>query len=107
VGIVLFENLFGCLREVMEFHLWYPKGKGFIQSTGTREFAITAAGVDEIMGRVSLRLTQPASILRAGKMNIATLGEFREKGFPCLRGIKTTLCFPDFGLANGANFRNI
>jgi curved DNA-binding protein len=48
VGIVLFENLLGCPREAMEFHLWYLGEKGFIKRTDTGEYAITAAGVDEI-----------------------------------------------------------
>jgi curved DNA-binding protein CbpA len=55
VGIVHFENLLGCPREAMEFHLWYLKEKGFIQRTDTGEFAITAAGVDEISGKPTLQ----------------------------------------------------
>ncbi len=48
VGIVHFENLLGCPREAMEFHLWYLKEKGFILRTDNGEYAISAAGVDEI-----------------------------------------------------------
>lgn len=50
-GIVLLENLLGCPREAMEFHLWYLKEKGLIQRTDKGEYAITAAGVDEISGK--------------------------------------------------------
>jgi curved DNA-binding protein len=76
VGIVLFENLLGCPREAMEFHLWYLKEKGFIQRTDTGEFAITAAGVDEISGKPNSlgqqRLSPP--LAEAGSNNEGSTG---------------------------------
>ncbi len=55
VGPVMFENLLSCPREIMDFHLWYLKEKGFIQRTDNGEYAITAAGVDEILRKSPTR----------------------------------------------------
>jgi len=40
------ERLLGCPEKHMEFHIWYLKQKGCIESTDTGGFAITAKGVD-------------------------------------------------------------
>jgi curved DNA-binding protein CbpA len=41
------ERLLGCPRELLEFHLWYMKAKGWIlKSDG--QFAITVDGVDRV-----------------------------------------------------------
>lgn len=66
VGVVLLENLLGCPREAMEFHLWYLKEKGLIQRTDTGEFAITAAGVDEISAKLPAEHEQ---LLTRGRQN--------------------------------------
>jgi curved DNA-binding protein len=50
VGIVELEKVVGLPEKEMEFHIWYLKEKGWIQRLETGEFAITATGVDEVIG---------------------------------------------------------
>ena len=50
IGIVELENVVGLPEKEMEFHIWYLKEKGWIQRLETGEFAITANGVDEVIG---------------------------------------------------------
>jgi curved DNA-binding protein CbpA len=47
-GISMFEmmKLFDLPREQMDFHLWYLKGKGWIERTDGGLYAITVDGVD-------------------------------------------------------------
>jgi curved DNA-binding protein CbpA len=80
VGIVLFENVLGCPREAMEFHIWYLKEKGFIARTDTGEFAITAAGVDEILSKPTLRELQrlSAPLAEADSDNVESAGSNAE-----------------------------
>jgi curved DNA-binding protein CbpA len=40
------ERLLGCPRELLEFHLWYMKAKGWIARIENGTFAITVDGVD-------------------------------------------------------------
>ena len=42
------EKTLGCPQQVMEFHIWYLKEKGWIQRTENGEYAITAGGVDKV-----------------------------------------------------------
>ena len=42
------EQLIGCPREMMEFHLWYLKEKGWITRTEMGLLSITADGVDQV-----------------------------------------------------------
>lgn len=46
IGDVALEALLGCPREILEFHLWYFREKGWIQRLDNGLLAITAAGVD-------------------------------------------------------------
>jgi curved DNA-binding protein len=50
VGAIELEKLAGLPEKELEFHIWYLKEKGWIQRLDTGEFAITASGVDTIMG---------------------------------------------------------
>jgi len=49
VGIVELEKLTGLPERELNFHTWYLKEKGWIQTIETGEFAITARGVDEVV----------------------------------------------------------
>ncbi len=49
VGIVELEKLTSLPEKELNFHTWYLKEKGWIQTIETGEFAITASGVDEVM----------------------------------------------------------
>jgi len=48
MGEVELARLVGCPAELVEFHLWYLREKGWIQRMETGHFAITAEGVDQI-----------------------------------------------------------
>ena len=54
LGPVQLASLVGCPHEMLEFHLWYLRDKGWIMRTETGSMAITADGVDK-----SLQLHQP------------------------------------------------
>ena len=54
LGPVQLASLIGCPHEMLEFHLWYLRDKGWIMRTETGSMAITADGVDK-----SLQLHQP------------------------------------------------
>ena len=49
VGIVELEKLTSLPERELNFHTWYLKEKGWIQTIETGEFAITARGVDEVV----------------------------------------------------------
>ena len=55
LGSVQLARLIGCPHEMLEFHLWYLRDKGWIERTETGAMAITGDGVDR-----SLQLHQPA-----------------------------------------------
>ena len=54
LGPVQLGSLIGCPHEMLEFHLWYLRDKGWIERTETGAMAITGDGVDR-----SLQLHQP------------------------------------------------
>ncbi|MEW6440377.1 MAG: J domain-containing protein [bacterium] len=50
------SRLLGCPAEIMEFHVWYMREKGWILRTENGLFAISAEGVDRVeQDRVRLR----------------------------------------------------
>lgn len=51
MGIAKLEELLGIPTEIIEFHVWYFKEKGWVQRETAGPLSITAAGVDEIEGR--------------------------------------------------------
>lgn len=55
LGSVQLARLIGCPHEMLDFHLWYLRDKGWIVRTEIGAMAITADGVDK-----SLQLHQPA-----------------------------------------------
>lgn len=48
VGPTALEQILGCPREVLEFHIWYFREKSWIKREESGLFAITVAGIDEI-----------------------------------------------------------
>ena len=48
IGDTTLEQLVGCPPEVMNFHLWFFKEKGWIQREESGMLSITAEGVDKI-----------------------------------------------------------
>jgi len=55
LGLVQLARLIGCPHEMLEFHVWYLRDKGWVIRTETGAMAITADGVDR-----SLENHQPA-----------------------------------------------
>jgi len=55
VGISKLEELTNLPTEILEFHLWYFKEKGWIQRELSGPLSITAVGVDEIESREKRR----------------------------------------------------
>jgi curved DNA-binding protein CbpA len=51
MGEMDLAKLAGCPAELIEFHLWYLREKGWIQRLETGLFAITAQGVDAVEGQ--------------------------------------------------------
>ena len=48
IGVMTLEQILGCPEEILEFHLWYFREKGWVAREETGLLAITAAGVDKI-----------------------------------------------------------
>ena len=48
LGITTIEKLMNCPAEVLEFHLWYFREKGWLSREANGGLAITAEGVDQI-----------------------------------------------------------
>lgn len=48
MGEMELARLVGCPHELVEFHLWYLREKGWIVRLETGHFAITAPGVDQV-----------------------------------------------------------
>ena len=49
LGPMQLERLTGCPREMLEFHVWYLKDKGWIVRIEDGSIAITADGVDQAL----------------------------------------------------------
>ena len=47
LGPVQLERLTGCPREMLDFHLWYLRNKGWVMREPDGSMAITADGVDQ------------------------------------------------------------
>lgn len=58
LGIVTIEELMKIPPELVEFHLWYFREKGWIQREPSGPLSITHAGVDEIESREANRAQQ-------------------------------------------------
>lgn len=58
LGITTVEDMMKIPSDLLEFHLWYFREKGWIQRELSGPWSITHAGVDEIESRESQRATQ-------------------------------------------------
>ena len=64
VGGYELQQLLDCSDEALDFHTWYLKAKGLIETTDAGTLAITIAGVDHVistsrtMAQEKLRITQ-------------------------------------------------
>lgn len=58
LGVMTVEEMMKIPTELVDFHMWYFKEKGWIQREPSGPFSITAAGVDEIESREANRAQQ-------------------------------------------------
>ncbi len=58
IGVVTVEEMMKLPTELVDFHMWYFKEKGWIQREPSGPFSITHAGVDEIESREANRAQQ-------------------------------------------------
>lgn len=49
VGRYFVQEMLNCSDDIFEFHLWYLKAKGFIETTEQGTLAITIDGVDHVI----------------------------------------------------------
>jgi curved DNA-binding protein CbpA len=63
VGIARLEEVLGIPTEIIEFHLWYFREKGWVQREVSGPLSITVAGVDEIESREKRNATQAIPIV--------------------------------------------
>jgi len=70
VAPFLVQEMLQCTEEHFNFHMWYLKAKGFIETTEQGTLAITIQGIDHV---ISMSRTN-----RAEKLRIAQSDEYRE-----------------------------
>ena len=58
LGILQIERLLGCPSEHLEFHTWYLRQKGWIERSENGQLTITADGVDRVIERNTLSISQ-------------------------------------------------
>jgi len=69
VGIVDLEKALGVPEKEMEFHIWYLKEKGWIRREDTGALAITASGIDEVIGsNLCLRTNSLLPLIRGSSL---------------------------------------
>lgn len=49
VGQYSLKQMLNCSEESFEFHVWYLRGKGFVEYTEEGTLAITVAGIDHVI----------------------------------------------------------
>ncbi|MES2492949.1 MAG: DnaJ domain-containing protein [Pseudomonadota bacterium] len=67
VGQYFVQEMLRCSDEVFDFHIWYLKAKGFVESTEDGTFAITIEGVDHV---IATSRTKSAEKLRIAQATI-------------------------------------
>jgi curved DNA-binding protein CbpA len=80
LGEMEISRLLASPAELMEFHFWYLKSKGWLERLESGQFAITAAGVDEVertrltLGpeRLLARTTEAAGSSEGGETALLT-----------------------------------
>ncbi|GAA4762587.1 J domain-containing protein [Novosphingobium ginsenosidimutans] len=64
VGRYFVQEMLGCSDESFEFHLWYLKAKGYIETTEQGTLAITIDGVDHVITTARTAARDPLRITR-------------------------------------------
>src|SRR5262245_4594215 len=67
LGIVQLERLLGFPSEHLEFHTWYLRQKGWIERLENGQLSITAEGVDRVIERNTLSVSQDRLLSAANR----------------------------------------
>ncbi|WP_309623407.1 DnaJ domain-containing protein [Novosphingobium sp.] len=67
VGQFTVHEMLGCSDELFDFHLWYLREKGFIQTTEQGTLAITIEGVDHVIATSRTVLKEKLMIAQSGE----------------------------------------
>jgi len=65
VGRYFVQEMLGCSDESFEFHLWYLKAKGYVETTEQGTLAITISGVDHVISTSREAVRDPLRISRS------------------------------------------
>ena len=67
VGQFIVHEMLGCSDELFDFHLWYLREKGFVQTTEQGTLAITIEGVDHVIATSRTVLKEKLMIAQSGE----------------------------------------
>ena len=71
IGQFTVHEMLGCSDELFDFHLWYLREKGFIQTTEQGTLAITIEGVDHVIATSRTVLKEKLMIAQSGEGPLA------------------------------------
>lgn len=67
VGQFTIHEMLGCSQDLFDFHLWYLREKGFVQTTEQGTLAITIAGVDHVIATARTIVKEKLRIGQSGE----------------------------------------
>lgn len=65
VGQYTLQQMLNCSDETFQFHMWYLRGKGFIEYTEEGTLAITVVGVDHVIAMSKIHAQEKLQIEQA------------------------------------------
>lgn len=71
VGQFTIHEMLGCSEDLFEFHLWYLREKGFVQTTEQGTLAITIAGVDHVIATSRTIVKEKLRIGQSGERSLS------------------------------------
>lgn len=66
VGHYAIQEMLNCSDDLVEFHLWYLKAKGFIETTEQGTLAITIEGVDHVISTSRTAMREKLLLAQSG-----------------------------------------
>ena len=78
MGPVHLEAILGCPQQHMEFHIWYLKQRGWIETLSSGQLALTADGVDKL-GDQDLALRKDRLLSQSSMSGTESQGSRGEK----------------------------
>jgi curved DNA-binding protein len=68
VGQYTVQEMLNCSEDLFDFHLWYLREKGFIQTTEQGALAITIAGVDHVIAMSQTKMKEKLLLSRPDEL---------------------------------------